>query len=102
MPEPGDLVSALAARARRAAVETERLVARSQIIVTALRMTRSPGSMVKRRAWCGRVLVGHDWVAAADMPEFVAKALEEHTTHGICERCMQRLERDGASRPLQP
>jgi hypothetical protein len=94
-------MSALAARARRAAAEAERIVARSQVIVAARRVVRDPASMVKRCAWCGRVLIGRGWVPAEDMPDFVIDALEDHTTHGICERCVRRLERDGASRPLK-
>ena len=94
-------MSALAARARRAAAEAERIVARSQVIMAARRATHDPSAMVKRCAWCGRVMIGREWVAAEHMPKFVARALEDHTTHGICDGCLHRLERDGTSRPLQ-
>jgi hypothetical protein len=47
------------------------------------------------------MLVGRGWIPPDEIPNFVGHALDARTTHGICERCMHRLEQDGASRPLR-
>lgn len=101
MPESGELVRSLMRRVNRARAEAERAVARSETLTAAMRVIREPGAMLNRCAWCGRVSVGRGWVPADAMPAFVARLLDDRTTHGICERCLRRLERDGASRPLK-
>lgn len=93
-------MSSLMERARRAYRDADTAIARSEVVVSARRLVRDPAAMVKRCAWCGRLLLGRGWVPTEEVPQFVGSALDERTTHGICERCVRRLERDGVSRPL--
>lgn len=87
----------LMARVRRAHAEAERTVARSAILVTARRAVVDPEAMVKRCAWCRRLLLADVWVPESDIPDFVGRVLDGRTTHGICESCVRELERTGAS-----
>jgi hypothetical protein len=99
--ETGDLVGSLLRRVTRARTEAEKAVARSEVLAAARVAVREPRRMVKRCAWCGRLALGRGWVPADEVPAFVGTLLDERTTHGICEHCLRRLERDGASKPLR-
>jgi len=55
----------------------------------------------------GRRLVLRDDPATRPMDGAVPAApstrlLDDRTTHGICEQCIRKLERDGASRLVEP
>lgn len=87
------------ARVSRARAEAERTIERSAILVTARRAIVDPGTMVKRCAWCQRLLLADVWVPEDDVPDFVGHLLDGRTTHGICESCLHELEEKGATRP---
>lgn len=98
MPESEDVVGALMARVSRARAAAERTIERSAVLVTARRAVANPHTMVKRCAWCQRLLLAGVWVPEDDIPDFVGRLLDGRTTHGICERCMRDLEESGRSR----
>lgn len=102
MPDTGDVVGALMARVSRARAEAERTIERSAILVTARRAVTERDTMVKRCAWCQRLLLAGVWVPEDDVPDFVGRLLDGRTTHGICESCMEELERRGATHPRTP
>lgn len=87
------------ARVSHARADAERTIKRSAILVTARRAVEDRSTMVKRCAWCQRLLLADIWVSEDEIPDFVGPLLDGRTTHGICERCMQELERRGATRP---
>lgn len=45
-------------------------------------------------AWCHRVGQGDDWIS---IEEFVKKTLNTETTHGICPRCMRKMQHEKSS-----
>jgi hypothetical protein len=96
-----DVVGALIRRVNHACADAQRAVARSEMLVTARRLARDPSSMVRRCAWCGRMQLGHDWISADEAPAFLGSELDHRTSHGICERCIRKLEQDGASLPVK-
>lgn len=98
MSEREDVPRVLMARVRRARAEAERLTTRSAVLVTARRALADPHTMVRRCAWCNRLLLGRVWVPEDEVPDFVGDLLENRTTHGICENCVHELEEKGESR----
>jgi hypothetical protein len=54
--------------------------------------------MLRRCAWCGRFDLGEQWVPAEEAPAFVWTLLDRRATHGICESCLGRLERERRNR----
>ncbi|HET9802743.1 MAG TPA: hypothetical protein VFP96_05880 [Candidatus Acidoferrum sp.] len=54
-------------------------------------------------AWCHRVGVKDDWM---QWEEFMARKYETHTSHGICEECLERHRAEAADlqqkQPLLP
>jgi hypothetical protein len=55
--------------------------------------TMSPADLTRRCAWCGSVHGPAGWGGAAE-------ADTEQTTHGICDCCFDRLERERMERTL--
>jgi len=95
-----DAATALLGRVRQALAEAEHAVAQSEVVTTATRLVREPGSMVTRCAWCSRIRLGRGWMPAESVPQFFARYVEEHGTHGICADCVRDLEVAGHTRPL--
>lgn len=96
-----DLLTSLASRVRAAIERAHELVADAELVTAASRLVRDPGSLARRCAWCGRLALGRRWVPVDELPAFIRADLDEHVTHGICERCLRRLEESGESRPLE-
>ncbi len=92
--------AALLGRAKLALAEAEHAVAQSEVVTSATRLVRDPGSMVTRCAWCSRIKLGRGWMPAESVPQFFASYVEEHGTHGICDDCICELEVTGHTRPL--
>src|SRR5262249_52620478 len=90
---------ALELRAQRARDEARQLIMQSRCIVASRRLLADPESVITRCAWCGRLALGGAWMPVDEIPVFVNGRLEGQTTHGICLGCIDRLEREGKSRP---
>jgi hypothetical protein len=95
-----DVVGFLMRRVGLARAEAEHAVERSAILLTARRALADRTTMVRRCAWCQRLLLAGVWVPEEEVPDFVGHLLDERTSHGICESCIERLQKDGDSRPF--
>ena len=93
-----NLESALARRAASAVANAARTLERSEVIVAAGRIVRSDHEMVTRCAWCDRLSLADRWLRVEDAPLFSRGDYSERMTHGICDECLERLERSGESR----
>jgi hypothetical protein len=87
-------------RADRAVSEAFRTNRRSRALVWGRRLALTPEWMLTRCAWCKRISLAGLWLVEEEMPAFITGDLEEHTTHGICRRCLSELESAGRTRPL--
>jgi hypothetical protein len=70
-----ELVHLLGARVRSALARAQAAVAEADLLTTASRLLREPGSMARRCAWCGRIALGREWVPEDDVPKFVRSEL---------------------------
>jgi hypothetical protein len=87
------LQDALLKRAQDAVEAAEEIVAHSQVLVHVTEDLRELG-LTTRCAWCGRYRVEGRWVVLAASPLITAS----HTSHGICEDCVEALRSAGLSR----
>jgi hypothetical protein len=91
-PEEERLREALLRRAREAVDTAAETVAHSLVLTTVATDIRE-GGMTRRCAWCGRYLIGDQWVTVADSL-FVERT---RTSHSICDDCVASLREDGLS-----
>jgi hypothetical protein len=96
-----EFAAALLGRVQHALAEAERAVVRSEVLRTATRLVREPGSMVTRCAWCSNLMLGGRWLAQESVPPFLVDYVEVNGTHGICPGCLEELQVTGHSKPLR-
>lgn len=82
-----DLGEALVERVHDVVARSERLAARSLVLVDASRYARLDEAYVPCCAWCGRVALGGVWLERSDVPSFVARTITHRSTDGICPTC---------------
>jgi hypothetical protein len=80
----GTLAAELQERVEAARERTAMSLARSGVLVEASRYLRAREAKVPQCAWCARVALGGRWLEETAVPGFLADALEERATHGIC------------------
>jgi len=95
--DQGDVLAVLGARLQEALARAREAVEESQVLIAASSLARSPGSMAKRCAWCGRLELGLGWRPPEQAPRFLVATLERRATHTICPDCVRRLEESGQS-----
>jgi len=86
------LIEALLARAQGAVDAAQRIVADPEVLAHVTTLRAGTG-LISRCAWCGRYRVGGRWFVVEPKP----LGLENKTSHGICEECVEVLREAGMS-----
>ncbi len=96
-----ELGTTLAKHVREVIARSDRITRRSRIVVEASRCPRDAERLVAHCAWCGKVRVGEGWLAAEELPFFLAEGVESRRTHSICPDCYEDVQQQaGDDRPV--
>jgi hypothetical protein len=86
------LNEALLKRAEKAVDAAAEIVADPDVLAH-VTVVRAGTGLISRCAWCGRYRVGGRWFVVEPKPQ----ALENKTSHGICDDCVAVLRQSGMS-----